>query len=509
MSEINLFRICFPKKYIVEVVIPETNKGLTHKIDLHEFYVFHGCIFYMSCFVGIDNRSDWWLTAPINMMQGAPFRLNLFITRKRFDEIMSALKYTNKEPPTTFVDCFHEVRQMIEALNEHYATEYSPSWLSCIDESMNVWLNKFCPGFMSLPRKPHPFGNEYHSIADDNKGWFIMWRIRLMEGKDWPRLPNGQVAFPTKWEQKGYDKMVDLLLDMTEPIHRTGKVVTGDSGFCVTSGVMALHAHGVFGQFLIKKRQYWLQKVPGDQIDAYMKGKRLGDVELLIQDLGGMPFYIHCCRDADYVTKIMSAHGTLDEVEGHLTWRCVDGEWKLFRYPEPFSRHNKGKHWVDDVNNCCHDPIGLENTWKTKWWPNRQFIFLMLIAEVNAGQAWARAKDEKPDPTLTFRRKLAMQMMTNKMQENGAVAASPPRRTLRSSTCHVLAKRKKNRENGTRTRKNSGNVTRCTSSAHAPIAVKLHNRIVHVTLDATSAGFALESICRSTVIEIATILIIS
>jgi hypothetical protein len=61
---------------------------------------------------------------------------------------------------------FHEVRQMIDAFNKHYESEYSPSWLSCIDELMNVRLNKFCPGFMSLPRKPHSFGNEYHSIAD-------------------------------------------------------------------------------------------------------------------------------------------------------------------------------------------------------------------------------------------------------------------------------------------------------------------------------------------------------
>jgi hypothetical protein len=63
----------------------------------------------MSCFVGIDNHSDWWSTASIDMMSGAPFRLNSFMTRKRFDEIMSALKYTDKEAPMTFIDRFHEV----------------------------------------------------------------------------------------------------------------------------------------------------------------------------------------------------------------------------------------------------------------------------------------------------------------------------------------------------------------------------------------------------------------
>ncbi len=36
------------------------------------------------------------------------------------------------------------------------------------------------------------------------------------------------------------------------------------------------------------------------------------------------------------------------------------GTWKTFKYAEPFSRHNLAKHWVDDVSNGCHDPIGLE-----------------------------------------------------------------------------------------------------------------------------------------------------
>jgi hypothetical protein len=44
---------------------------------------------------------------------------------------------------------------------------------------------------------------------------------------------------------------------------------------------------------------------------------------------------------------------------------------------------------------------------------------------------------------LTFRRKLTMQMMANKIQGNGVVAASPPRRPSRRSIEHVLTKRKR------------------------------------------------------------------
>jgi hypothetical protein len=45
-----LFRICFPEKLIVEMVIPETNMTLHKPMDLQEFYVWLGCIFFMSRF---------------------------------------------------------------------------------------------------------------------------------------------------------------------------------------------------------------------------------------------------------------------------------------------------------------------------------------------------------------------------------------------------------------------------------------------------------------------------
>ncbi len=54
----------------------------------------------------------------------------------------------------------------------------------------------------------------------------------------------------------------------------------------------------------------------------------------------------------DYITKIMSKQGVLEEIQDHPMWRFVDGELKTFKYIEPFSRHNRVKHWVDDVNNC-------------------------------------------------------------------------------------------------------------------------------------------------------------
>ena len=174
-DNLDLFWMCFPEDWIIEVLTPMTNKELSKKMDLQEFYVFLGCIFFMACYEGIPDHDLWWLLKPIDMFERAPFRLNAYMMGTQFNKIQASLQYTNKEAPLFFLDQFHKMRQMIDAFNNHYSKGYKPSWPSCINESMNTWLNNFCPGFMTLPCKPHPFRNEYHTIPDRDNGKSIMW----------------------------------------------------------------------------------------------------------------------------------------------------------------------------------------------------------------------------------------------------------------------------------------------------------------------------------------------
>jgi hypothetical protein len=137
---------------------------------------------------GINDRNDWWSTAPTDMFSGAPFRLNEFMTKRHFLEITAGIVFTDVPPLTLdqggFIDRFHDIQKLIDAWNNHMAGEYNPLSLNCLDESMNSWLSKFCPGFMCVPHKPHPFINQYHTIADGDGGKPILWRITLVEGKD-------------------------------------------------------------------------------------------------------------------------------------------------------------------------------------------------------------------------------------------------------------------------------------------------------------------------------------
>ena len=103
------------------------------------------------------------------------------------------------------------------------------------------------PGLMFVPRKPWPFGNEYHDAGCAQSD--IIWSLDLREGKDHPQDLG-------KKEYDNLGKSVGLLLRLTKAVWGTGKVFVLDSGFCVLKAIIELKKKGLFGATLIKKRCY-------------------------------------------------------------------------------------------------------------------------------------------------------------------------------------------------------------------------------------------------------------
>ena len=131
------------------------------------------------------------------------------MSRPRFESILSSLELTDRSPPS-YKDQFWEVRQILDELNQNMKYKFSPSWVSCLDESMSKWVGKFtCPSFMCVPWKPWPLGNEYHTISCGRSG--ILYSLEIVEGKDEPKQ-----AAPKEFSSLG--KTVDLLLRLTRPI---------------------------------------------------------------------------------------------------------------------------------------------------------------------------------------------------------------------------------------------------------------------------------------------------
>jgi Transposase IS4 len=150
---------------------------------------------------------------------------------------------------------------------------------------------------MFVPRKPHPMGNEYHSICCGVCG--IMYAIELVKVKDRPQ----QLA-PEKFSEHG--KTVGLLLRLTESIHHSGQVVIMDSGFCVLLALVKLASFGVYSSAVIKKRRYWPKYIDGGEIDSHFDLKEVGQTDSLPGMLDGTNFKVFCMKEEDYVMKLMA-----------------------------------------------------------------------------------------------------------------------------------------------------------------------------------------------------------
>jgi hypothetical protein len=153
MTMLNMFLFFFPSQFLHDVLLLQLNKSLQeqkeHACGIGEFIRFIGLWFYMATFKGF-NQSEYWSLKQIDDFNGVPIRLNNWMSKRRFDTILSNLHYTDKECPTTFQDQFHNVRQLIQAWNKNMTEKFLPSWVSCLDESMSSWISRWtCPGWSS------------------------------------------------------------------------------------------------------------------------------------------------------------------------------------------------------------------------------------------------------------------------------------------------------------------------------------------------------------------------
>jgi hypothetical protein len=233
----------FPMNIFKTTVLTATNETLSDPLTWEEFLRFLGVLFLLATTQGVPRLLFWANDSP-DIFSGAPFRLHAYMSRHCFESILKHLKFTTREIPP-YKHPFYPVNDLIAAFNRHSHCCFSPGWVNCLDESMSVWTNMWtCPGWMYVPRKPHPTGNEYHSICCGVSG--VMYAIELVEGKDRPR------AQPyAKYSEHG--KTTGLLLRLTDSIAHSGRIVIMDSRFCVLKALIKLASVGVYASAVIKK----------------------------------------------------------------------------------------------------------------------------------------------------------------------------------------------------------------------------------------------------------------
>ena len=153
-----------------------------------------------------------------------------------------------------------------------------------------------------------------------------------MEGEDRP-TERWKLEFKADYGATG-----GMMMRKEEPLFGTGKSLVTGSGFYVLKGIVGMLAHGVYGTTVIKKKRYWPKYCKGYGIEAFFRYKEVGDVYAVCGDLDGHKYKIHCTKEADYVMKLFSTHGSLSK-RCRETSRTYKDRGKMitkrFCYPEP------------------------------------------------------------------------------------------------------------------------------------------------------------------------------
>ena len=118
----SLFMTLFPTAYLENTILKATNKNLDAgvlEVTMGELLRFIGIWLFLATTAGFPRR-DYFSKQPVHFLYGAPYRVNMWMSRNRFETILKSLKFTTASPPP-FKDPFWQIRNLQKAWNDNMA----------------------------------------------------------------------------------------------------------------------------------------------------------------------------------------------------------------------------------------------------------------------------------------------------------------------------------------------------------------------------------------------------
>lgn len=183
-----------------------------------------------------------------------------YMSNNRFNNIMKWHTFEFPSKRQQLVDPLYQIRSTLTAFNEHMVKCIIPAKHLVIDESMNQWLGIGLPNLKKVPRKPHPIGQEFKTLADHHT--YCILQIDT-------------VSDPCAKEfddEKEMGKLMATVKRLVKPWFGTGRTVIADSWFGSPKMVNMLVELGLYSIMQVTKRRYWPTGMPVtdivDQVDA-------------------------------------------------------------------------------------------------------------------------------------------------------------------------------------------------------------------------------------------------
>ena len=241
-SPLDYFIMMFPINHLNTIVLL-TNEQLSKStfpdytkknITVSEFLKFFGLIILITCFEFGDRSSLWSTVGRTKYIDAHSLGSRTGMGRDRFDDIFSCIRFSHHpdarpEGMSTQTYRWMLIKDFVVQFNEHRQTQFTPSDLLIVDESMSrwygqggMWINIALPNYVALDRKPDS-GCEIHTASCGHSG--IMIRLRLVKHQQ----ENDEELNETSNESLLHGKK--LLKELVLPWANTNRIVCADSYF--------------------------------------------------------------------------------------------------------------------------------------------------------------------------------------------------------------------------------------------------------------------------------------
>ena len=192
ISRLDVFLQMFPPEQL-KLIVRLTNINLTNNnkqlLTTGELLKFFGVVLLMTKYE-FTARASLWSRTPLEKYEQAPNFGKTGLSRDRFDILFRNIRFSeqpNQRPEEwnsekyrwTLVDDF------ITNYNQHRASNFTPSEMLCVDESMirwygtgGSWINAGLPNNVAIDRKPEN-GCEVQNCACGATG--VMLQLRLVK----------------------------------------------------------------------------------------------------------------------------------------------------------------------------------------------------------------------------------------------------------------------------------------------------------------------------------------
>jgi hypothetical protein len=204
-----------------------------------------------------------------------------------------------------------------------------PGKYLCIDESMCQWLGKDMPNIKNVPRKPHPIGQEYKTIADSDT--YCILRLDFVSDK-----------FQKKFDDTNRT-LVATVKRLTEPWFYSGRTLIADSWFGSPELQDEMRYHGLYSIMQVCKRRYWPRGMPKDVDMISDLGKEFGSTLSMVRitETGGV-LIAASYRDKK-VKAIVGTCSTTTNASNKRTFRDANGRKVTIDRPRIFDEYETKK----------------------------------------------------------------------------------------------------------------------------------------------------------------------